>query len=116
MATYSITLPDDLLTDLSLNEAALTRLAQEALLVRLYALGKVDAGKLAHLLGLSRYEALDLIERYGVTRFDDAAVTNGESPYHPVKAAGIWAGVTISDADIAEVRRAMFHSLGEQPL
>lgn len=38
------------------------------------------------------------------------------TPYAPVAASGIWAGVTISDADITAVRNEMWQSLGEHDL
>ena len=45
--------------------ARLRRL-REALVVRLYDLGKLSSGQAARLLGLSRWEFLDLLGRYNV--------------------------------------------------
>jgi len=39
-----------------------------------------------------------------------------QTPYKPVALGGLWAGITISDEDIAAVRREMWSSLGEREL
>ncbi|MCI0396821.1 MAG: DUF2281 domain-containing protein [Chloroflexi bacterium] len=39
--------------------------------------------------------------------------TSGPTPYVPVPLGGIWAGVTITDEDIAEARREMWANFGE---
>lgn len=66
MTTIEINLPDELLHGLTLDRAALSGLAREALLVRLYDLGEVASGRAAELLGISRREFLDLLDQYGV--------------------------------------------------
>lgn len=71
MTTIEIPLPDEVVGDLSLSQAALTALAREALLVQLYARGELASGTAAHLLGISRRAFLDLLGRYGVSIFDD---------------------------------------------
>jgi len=37
-----------------------------------------------------------------------------QPPYKPVALGGLWEGVTITDEDIAEVRREMWGNLGER--
>jgi hypothetical protein len=37
-----------------------------------------------------------------------------QTPYKPVALGGLWEGVTITDEDIAEVRREMWGNFGEQ--
>ena len=37
-----------------------------------------------------------------------------QTPYKPVALGGLWKGVTITDEDIAEVRREMWSDFGEQ--
>jgi len=39
-----------------------------------------------------------------------------QTPYKPVALGGVWAGVTITDQDIAEVRREMWSGFGERDL
>ncbi len=39
-----------------------------------------------------------------------------QTPYKPVALGGVWKGVTITDEDIAEVRREMWGSFGEREL
>lgn len=36
-----------------------------------------------------------------------------ETPYTPVKLGGLWAGVTIDDEQIAQIRREMWTNFGE---
>lgn len=63
--------PDDLpLTDAERNE--LEQLAMEALMVRLYALGRIASGRAAQVLGLSRWAFLDLLGEYNVSFMDDS--------------------------------------------
>jgi predicted HTH domain antitoxin len=54
-----------------INEAGLHDLAREALFVRLYERGLLSSGRAARLLGLTRWDFLDLLGRYGVSYFDD---------------------------------------------
>ncbi len=58
--------------------ARLRRL-REALVVRLYDLGKLSSGQAARLLGLTRWEFLDLLGRYNVSLFDDTANVAAEA-------------------------------------
>jgi predicted HTH domain antitoxin len=71
MTTLEIALPDEVLHDLSLSRDALTALAREALLVKLYAQGELSSGKAARLLGISRRAFLDLLGQYGISSFDE---------------------------------------------
>ena len=69
-----IELPDELLasaTDIeTLAHQAETR-AREALLVKLYDLGRVSTGRAAKILGISRRDFLDLLGQHGVSEFDE---------------------------------------------
>lgn len=69
MATLTIHYPDDRLSEWELS--ALEALAREALLVRLYALGRISSGRGAEVLGISRSAFLDLLSAYGISHFDD---------------------------------------------
>lgn len=69
--TLHITLPPDLTAALPQDKDTLTRLAREALIVRLYALGTISSGKVAQLLNITRRDALQLISDYGVSTFDE---------------------------------------------
>ncbi len=69
MATLQIDLLDELVA--ALNETDM-RAVREAALVKLYDLGRISSGKAARILGLSRREFLDLLGRYGVSKFDDS--------------------------------------------
>jgi predicted HTH domain antitoxin len=70
MRVVQIEYPDDVLA--GIDEEHLRTLAREALFVKLYEQGLLSSGRAAHLLGISRWEFLDLIGRYGVSPFDDA--------------------------------------------
>ncbi len=72
MTTLHIDYPEDLLEQTEQTREDLERLAHEALLIRLYDLGKLSSGKAAHLLGMPRREFLDLLGTYGVSSFDAA--------------------------------------------
>jgi hypothetical protein len=123
MATLQIELPDDLMAALSQNVPAPDRVALEALLVRLYMLGEVGSDRLADLLNLSHRETLELITQYGgstvdaESKMEEAAEnTTASPPYYPAQAGGIWAGITITDEEIAEVRRELQQSFDEDML
>jgi predicted HTH domain antitoxin len=70
--TITISLPDDVVVP-GMDEAALTELAREALLIRLYELGTVSSARAAALLHISRREFLDILGRDRVSIFDDTA-------------------------------------------
>jgi predicted HTH domain antitoxin len=72
MTTLQIEYPEDLLAQTEQTREGLEELAREALLVRLYDLGKLSSGKAAELLGLSRREFLGVLGKYGVSEFDDS--------------------------------------------
>jgi predicted HTH domain antitoxin len=69
MRTLEIDYPDDVLA--GIDEAALRSLAREAVFVRLYQQGLLSSGRAAALLGISRWDFLDLLGQYGVSSFDD---------------------------------------------
>ena len=60
--------PEELLR--LVDQAELEQLAREALLVKLYDLGKVSPGRAARILGTTRREFLDVLGRYGVSTLD----------------------------------------------
>jgi predicted HTH domain antitoxin len=63
------------------NQQQLEALAFEALVVRLYALGELASGEGAKLLGLTRREFLDLLDRYNVSLFDEEMDPKKEAGY-----------------------------------
>ena len=69
--------PEELLR--SIDRAELEHLAREALLVRLYDLGKVSSGRAARILGVSRRQFLDTLGQYGVSVFDESIDLDAES-------------------------------------
>lgn len=71
MTTLRIDYPEELLSQSDESKEGLERLAREALLVRLYDLGKISSGQAARLLGLPRGAFLDLLGRYNVSIFDE---------------------------------------------
>ena len=79
MTMLQIDYPEELLDQAGQSKEALEALAREALVVRLYDLGKLSSGKAAELLGISRREFLDLLGRYGVSEFDDAIDLEAEA-------------------------------------
>jgi predicted HTH domain antitoxin len=72
MTTFQIEYPPTLLELADLERSELEALAREALLVRLYDLGKISSGRAAELLGISRREFLDLLSQYNVSEFDES--------------------------------------------
>lgn len=75
----TIEYPEELLG--SMNEQELTSLAREALLVRLYALGKISSGRAAEILGVSRREFLEVLDRNGVSSFDEETAIAAEAAH-----------------------------------
>jgi len=71
MTTLQIEYPEELLDQTEQSKAELEGLAREALLVRLYDLGKISSGKAAELLTMPRRQFLELLGTYGVSAFDD---------------------------------------------
>ena len=71
VTTLQIELPDEVSDILSLDEAELSSLALEALLIRLYERGELSSGKAAELLGISRRKFLDQLGQYAISSFDD---------------------------------------------
>ena len=74
----SLELPD---TFAEKDRQALTELAREALVVRLYALGELTSGEGAELLGLPRRDFLNLLGSYNVSLFDETADLRREASY-----------------------------------
>lgn len=61
--------PDDVLDAMS--ETEVQALAREALSAQLYERGLLSSGRAAQLLGITRWDFLDLLGRYGVSYFDE---------------------------------------------
>ena len=64
-----IDVPVDVLAGIDAEQ--LTSLAREALHVKLYERGLVSSGRAADLLGITRWDFLDLLGRYGVSYLDE---------------------------------------------
>jgi predicted HTH domain antitoxin len=80
MSHIPLEIPDELICQgLGLRHEEVARLAREALLVRLYALGRVSSGRCSELLNLSRRQFLDLAGEYGVSIFADPDDLNAEA-------------------------------------
>ena len=62
-----------------MDEPALQTLVREALMVRLYDLGRLSSGRAAQALGLPRRRFLEVLGRYGVSPFDDASEVEAEA-------------------------------------
>ena len=77
MTQIQIDCPEDLVANESL--AHMTKLAQQAFLVRLYQLGHVSSGKAAEILHISRRNFLDMLGAYGVSIFDEDADIDAEA-------------------------------------
>ena len=71
MTGLRIDYPAELLTLTDASPETLASLAREALIVRLYDLGKLSSGQAARLPGLTRWEFLDLLGQYNVSLFDE---------------------------------------------
>jgi predicted HTH domain antitoxin len=71
MHKVEVEYPDEVLAR-GMNEEQIKRLAREALYAKLYEQGVLSSGQAAALLGITRWEFLDLLGRYGVSYFDDA--------------------------------------------
>ena len=71
MSRLQVECPDELLSLPGQNRSTLEHLAQEAFLVRLYELGQISSGRAAHILLCSRREFLDVLERFGISLFDE---------------------------------------------
>lgn len=70
VTTLQIEYPVELLDQTEASKEELQDLAREALLMRLYDLGKLSSGKAAELLNMPRRQFLDLLSDYGVSPFD----------------------------------------------
>lgn len=79
MHVLNIRIPDGIAS--RMDKPQLEALAREALVMRLYDLGDLSSGEAGDLLGITRREFLDLVGRYGVTTFDDAADIAREAAY-----------------------------------
>jgi predicted HTH domain antitoxin len=72
MHKVEVEYPDEALAS-GMDEEQIKALAREALYVRLYEQGALSSGRAAALLGMTRWEFLDLLGRYGVSYFDESA-------------------------------------------
>lgn len=63
--TLTIEIPDELLELLGSAEAARTK-AREALILHLLREGEISQGRAARLLGITRWEIIDLMARYQI--------------------------------------------------
>gem|GEM_PF-162439 len=71
MPQIQIEFPVELLGVPGQSQSSLAHLAQEAFLVRLYDLGQISSGRAAEILRISRREFLDILNKYGVSLFDE---------------------------------------------
>lgn len=69
MRAIEIEYPESLLDET--DEQRLTQLAREAFYVKLYQQGLIGSGRGAKLLGISRWDFLDLLGTYNVSIFDE---------------------------------------------
>jgi predicted HTH domain antitoxin len=67
--SLEIEYPDEVLV--GIDEEQLKALAREALFVKLYERGLISSGHAGELLGMTRWDFLDLLGRYGVSYFDE---------------------------------------------
>lgn len=67
--SLEIEYPDDVLDGIS--EPQLQALAREVLYAQLYERGLLSSGRAAELLGITRWDFLDLLGRYGISYFDE---------------------------------------------
>jgi hypothetical protein len=80
MSRIPLEIPDELVgRDSGLGQEDVARLAQEALLIRLYALGHISSGRGSELLGIPRRRFLDLASEYGVSIFAEPEDLNAEA-------------------------------------
>jgi predicted HTH domain antitoxin len=77
MTQICIECPDELTNVQSPD--ALAKMAQRALLVRLYQLGQLSSGRAAELLHVSRRAFLDILAEHGVSIFDDETDVEAEA-------------------------------------
>ncbi len=70
--------PEEVIESLNMPKDTLSALAQEALLVRLYAMGKLDRDSLANALGITFFELIFVLKKYGITLPDPQPV-NGDT-------------------------------------
>lgn len=70
MRTIEIEYPEDVLEG-GVDEEQVRALAREAFFVRLYERGLISSGRAAQALGMTRWDFLDLLGRYGVSLFDE---------------------------------------------
>ncbi len=58
----------------------------------------------------------DVVSYLGYLQYKLRPDLGRATPYKPVALGGLWAGVRISDEDIAEMRREMWGTFGERDL
>lgn len=64
---FVVSLPEDLLVGFGLGESEVSERVREALVMDLLRLDRLSEGQAADILGLSRWELLDLMGRYRVS-------------------------------------------------
>ena len=69
--TVSIELPRDLLGALNVSEAALAPRLQELIAVELVREGSISTGKGAEILGITKWEFIQVLARHGVDYFTE---------------------------------------------
>ncbi len=79
MKNIHIHLSEEVADSLQMKDETLNALAQEALLVRLYAMGKLDRDSLANALGITFFELIFVLKKYGITLPDPQPVNGDET-------------------------------------
>jgi predicted HTH domain antitoxin len=77
MRKVEVEYPDEVLAS-GLDEEQIKAFAREALVVKLYEQGVLSSGHAAQFLGMTRWDFLDLLGRYGVSYFDDTIEFDAE--------------------------------------
>jgi predicted HTH domain antitoxin len=80
--TLTLTFPEDVVQFVpQQTRDTLESIAREALIVRLYDMGHMSSGQAARLLGITRWDFLDLLGHYHVSWFDDSTDVLAEAGY-----------------------------------
>lgn len=101
MMQIHIDCPEELANGQSPN--ALTELAQQALLVRLYQLGRVSSGRAAEILHISRHAFLNLLAEHGVSIFDEETDVAAEARRERRREEGTLSGSGLGAARYGEI-------------
>lgn len=81
VTTLQIDYPEEFLEQTTQTKADLEHLAREALVVRLYDLGKLSSSQAAQFLSITRWAFLDLLARYNVSYFDETMDVAAEAQH-----------------------------------